>query len=345
MKTNEANIEPQVSLWTVVCPALAIATAITLLLKGTAINFYLAILFLCGVIVCWRWHARGLLASITALVLFETYAFLVLPASERLWQLGMGLAMGTSFFVISMTFEEIQSLISGVEREATSRLKRVLQLDLQLEAFHARIEHETKAAQIKIKDQSEEIQVYKRLLEDARNDLLITHEQQEKLMQELIQSRQELSKLHEQLEEGMSSKERVEHVLVQKDKEIEQLWKEMQAAEEQILTLKTHGPSDMADPVARKWEGMYKQLRQQFEDKSRMVDEARKQLFQAEERLAAYEHEKEAKELAISDIEIDLQNALTHLESDKDQLEREVNHLHQLVGYLMLTHSNPSDRA
>lgn len=92
----------------------------------------------------------------------------------------------------------------------------------------------------------------------------------------------------------------------------------------------------------RSFEALYKQLRIQFEERNKVLHEARSQLFKTDTELQMLRMEKEQKELLVSPLSEEMRADLTLLEEEIETLELENQELQDLVTYLS---GNPTETA
>lgn len=325
MNTTEKNVELQVQLWALAGPIIAVATLATLLFEGSGHTLYLSWTLLAGIIVSWKWKVRGLVGALSALALVVGYRYLETPIDERLWHLGMAVAIALTFIITALTFEEIESLVGGLQQESSSRLKSLLQLDEKLETVQSKLAEEKEQLAARVAEQEEKIASYERLVSFTREEILSTHAQQEKLLQELFDRRHEVARLKEEIEHGLKPDENALAIIDQKDQEIHLLWKELEAMK------KARPVEAVSDPKEKKYQNLYSQLRDQFEDKSRLLDITRRELFQAKERALVVENEEKQRLLERSEMERGLERCLADLEEERDRLLHEVEELHELI--------------
>lgn len=88
------------------------------------------------------------------------------------------------------------------------------------------------------------------------------------------------------------------------------------------------------DREVRRVQGMYKQLRQQFNDKCQVLHETRSSLFEMEGKLFVQQKEAHEQNNAAAETELTLQNDLLALQSYCQELEEENNALGELIGAL-----------
>lgn len=105
----------------------------------------------------------------------------------------------------------------------------------------------------------------------------------------------------------------------------------------------TDQPQPCPDLEVRRINGMYKQLRQQFEEKSSLLDATRKELFHTQEKLTSMQIELRERQYEVTDVERELQRCLAELERDQKEInyshKKEVEQLQDLVATLMKGHS------
>lgn len=133
---------------------------------------------------------------------------------------------------------------------------------------------------------------------------------------------QENSQLELQLKDAQVKKEEIREQLDGKQQTIHRLEINLAKLEQELLQTK---PETKTQDI-RRTQGMYLQLRQQFEEKSAVLDAARRELFFAEERLLSREREEEENALQLSETEALLQKELLSLIKELEEL----NEQHQL---------------
>ncbi len=90
------------------------------------------------------------------------------------------------------------------------------------------------------------------------------------------------------------------------------------------------------DAEARRWEGLYKQLRQQFDEKSNILNETRRELFISQEKIEKLSREKEEYSLnSQTPLEKELELQIVRLEQEYDQAvahyESEIAALEEII--------------
>jgi hypothetical protein len=90
------------------------------------------------------------------------------------------------------------------------------------------------------------------------------------------------------------------------------------------VTVNENSPAEM-----RRLEGFYRQLREQFEEKSQLLDSTRKELFHTKEKLSAAEKENLEKE--ITSPQISIEEHTRHLAQMEEELKNELELSHQEI--------------
>lgn len=145
-------------------------------------------------------------------------------------------------------------------------------------------------------------------------------------------------KLHEAHEKCESYKKLVDvHQF-----EIDKLRQENKMMSEEVL-VKTRRITELElyleDPKAlpngdKELEFLYGQLKKQFEEKSRILDHTRVELFQVENKLLTLQKEHEEKNREVNTSELSLAQQLAQVEEEKQKLESELTAVQELVTQL-----------
>lgn len=137
----------------------------------------------------------------------------------------------------------------------------------------------------------------------------------QKVQQELVDKQQQLQRA---LEEQVQAKQNQQNL--QRDVELE---KEVDVQEKR--------PLNEYERNLRYVEGMYKQLRAQFEEKKHMLHLTRASLFNTENNLLALKKEKEHEKLKVDALQERLQRDLIKVESEERQVEEENCLLEEII--------------
>jgi len=256
------------------------------LVKQSPTSSALAFLAMGGLVSCWIWRMRGLLISLVFVIGILAYSFPSVEISERFWFLGLAMATALSLIVTVLSYEEIEILIT--------RLQRTFGKQLQAQKQEAQKREKLAIDRDWLLDQKEELE----------------------------------SKLQNALE-----------TLAQKEERIREFDASPTVEPHEKMAEKYQIKASRNSPSAH-YENLYKQLRNQFSEKGRILDQTRKELFAAQEKAACLARDVEEITTYKSD------DYCTHLEKEfielyqefefRDQMYRdEIAELEGLVGTLL----------
>lgn len=137
-----------------------------------------------------------------------------------------------------------------------------------------------------------------------------------------------------QIQQQAQDKQKLEQLLQQAQQELEKAQHSVEIETEEKRELLPY-----AEGNTRRIESMYIQLKEQFQEKSAVLDATRRELFHAHEELLKYQKEQEEKTIfGQTELEEYLQNDLLQLEQQYEQMQRhyqqEVEELNQIVEHL-----------
>lgn len=185
MNLNEKNLELQVQIWALIGPVIALATVITLYFHGASQNIVLSFAVLVGTLSCWWWKTKGLIGALVGIILLGAYQFLNQPSSDPLWNVGITFAIALTFLVTALSFEEVETIVEGIQSESSSRLKSLLKLDEKLERVQSKLQEEKKSLLTTVKERENELKEQEMLLTISRDEIFSTHRKHEELLSEI----------------------------------------------------------------------------------------------------------------------------------------------------------------
>lgn len=232
--------------------------------------------------------------SIFGISLFGVSAALAYAHFEQgsLWWLGVGSTMGISLFAVLSSFQKTE--IPEIKSEPQGE---VASLQTQLKTAQSNLEKE-------IAEQS-------RLSDAFRKKLHEAHEKCESYKKLVDVHQFEIDKLRQ--ENKMMSEESL--VKTRRITELELYLEDPKAL--------PNGDKEL--------EFLYNQLKKQFEEKSRLLDHTRVELFQVENKLLTLQKEHEEKNCELSTNELSLAQQLAQVEEEKQKLESELTAVQALV--------------
>lgn len=114
---------------------------------------------------------------------------------------------------------------------------------------------------------------------------------------------------------------------------------ELEAIKAQIEVAGTVNIAEAESRELRRVDGLYRQLRQQFEDKSNLLDETRRELFLTQEKLTRELMDHKERQYDGTEYERELQRCLEQFENEQRELidshRREVEQLQELISQMM----------
>lgn len=211
MKTQATTIkstEKQVQFWSLLGPFIILLSATVMLFKMSA-HWYLPVSILVGLPLCAKWKMKGLLASLLLLVSFFLFSYPNIDLEERYWHLGMGMVIALSFIILTLSFEEVQSLLLNYQNESASRLENFLKLDGDVKVLENNwvaerdgINNQLQQMTQELAKTTEEKQTFQKVVHLAKDELILLRKQHEKLIEELTYKKQMIAQLNERLEEN-----------------------------------------------------------------------------------------------------------------------------------------------
>lgn len=331
--------EERMQIWCLAGPVLLLLCCAVSLFQARFDYSHLPVIACVGLAICWRWKQVGLLGCLICLILISGYLLTVVEIEERFWLLGMSMAIALGLIVTTLSLEEATALVASLRVESNSRLENLWRVDEKLKAAQRHWHSERTGLMEQVSQLSSQLQEKELLVERwqkvvslVRQDLDATHSSQEALLEELYQARCQLKEQTPVQSKEPSPRER-------------QLVAKLNQArcEKYQLTLDLHA-LDIATPKPERtaheltiWrrlrhsQSALRQLREQFEEKSELLDATRRQLFHAQEELLAKEEGSQAM-IPLKEVESLLDR---HLQPDSEDLQAEVEELQELVDSLL----------
>lgn len=392
MQIKEKKIESQVQFWSLIGPFFILLTLFMTLLKASPTNMWMACIAIASVPLCWRWKMVGLGFVITALTGVIVYHFNELTHMERFWNVGMAIAISIGSIVSTLSFEEVDSIVHGLEIESKSRLDNLWHLDEKIKVIQTSQESEkqqlneqlTASAaevallrkQIAAKEQSgfaisdkltflenEKLMLLEQVHQIRRQvDLLEKENRDQKRSFQTIESQK--NELEGQISTLVHEHDRAQSALHTLRQEFQQKEREYRCVEQEILSQRQL-VADLQEKLSRyvaceaslnreiegiesdsilahfernlrQAEGRYRQLTTQFQEKSDILNQTRRELFQAQEALAKVEREsEEALVEAQMEMEKEIESLLIRFEGEisamRENHYEEVDELHNLI--------------
>lgn len=339
MHTSDQKNVVYILFWAVLGPFILMAALFVNLVKGNPSPLYFSSVALVGLPMCWRWKMKGLLAALLLLGGALTLSLYEVPVQYRFWQVGMGITFALSFIVASLSFEEVEAAIANMQVESNSRLENLWAVDEKMKNLQERWQYDREDFNVRSKLMAQELEELKSAqaqqavtLQAAKQDLEAVHLSKEKLLEELMTLRRENTQLEQkncELSTAISAQAQPPPIILPTNspETLSQVDSSPSAPSEEFRA---------QEQELRRLQGMYQQLREQFEDKGKVLAETRRQLFEKEGQLHSLQLSiEEQHRRAPRDLEERLEYMLTQAQNEVIEKEHEVHALNDLVSNLI----------
>ncbi len=177
--------------------------------------------------------------------------------------------------------------------------------------------------------------VLKREIEKIKDEEQQTKQQLWHVQNALQIEQEKYQEAEKQIQQQAQDKQNLEQLLQQAQQELEKAQSSVEIETEEKRELLPY-----AEGNTRRIESMYIQLKEQFQEKSAVLDATRRELFHAHEELLKYQKEQEEETIfGQTELEEYLQSDLLQLEQQYEQMQRhyqqEVEELNQIVEHLL----------
>jgi len=335
-------------------------------LKPTPFTQFLPFVALVGLVLPLRFKNVGLSISFSILALS---VFLMVPHSEpneKLWQMGIYFNMALTFYIALLAAEEIEECFAQMDAQET----KTLHVQSQMQHDLLQIKHISEERQKELEDEIQRLKAeaeqrrIERCHEQSRFELIqseidLLNAQKNEFIEEARTSRASSIEAHHQLQSSQSQvsaceqklKEMVQHIEVKTQEWIEcaaansYLTDQILASQNTIMTLQQRAPvekiiktqtgNEEIQKELNKSQGLYQQLRSQFQEKTEILAQTRRELFALQGRVESQEIEK--KQATLSPNREEAQLFETHIHTlilEISVLEEEITHLECLISAL-----------
>lgn len=207
MTVVEKKLENQVQFWSLLGPFLILLSIAVLLFKVSP-HWYFPVSALIGIPLCVKWKMKGLAAALCCLFLLSGIGYQNLDLDDRYWHVGLALTMAFSFIVLTLSLEEVEGAVSKLQLESHSRLENFQLLDEKWKtvenAWHSEKEKLTADLTALIAEKTQildEKQTFYKLAQLAKDELNLIKNQHDRLIHDLLYKKEQVSQLHERVEE------------------------------------------------------------------------------------------------------------------------------------------------
>lgn len=273
MESIEQKQISHITVWAFIGPLLSLMLLFLILFKQVPTPLSLVGIVIGGMVASWIFRLRGLFISLLALSIFLALEWSVSSLEEKYWLFGLSFSAALTFVITALSFEEIDEILFSAEQEEEGRLQQTKNL----------------VEELKKKEEEWEKEASKLKADSAWHK------------EGMGKKEKEVNALQEQLQLIRIQKEELKQSLAKKEQERNELQRHFTLQLEE-LTQKL----DDKELVPDSYEPLYKQLKEQFADKSALLDETRKEVFAAQEKIVYLEKElQEMDETMIPQEELD----------------------------------------
>lgn len=367
-KLQDKHFLHRIYLWSCLGPCLLLLSVFVSSGRFVPGGFYLPFIATLFFPFCHAWKLRGWFLASALLMVFFLMNVPKLPTELFLWETALLVALILALAVSALCFDEIHSLFVSIKRESSIRLNKLLEMDQRQNDQEKLWVEEKKGLQQEMKLYLRKKEDLDQVIE-AKDQLLLAMERD---LKGLLQEKQELTDALEQLRLSFQTDQKPvfqgqQHPLQSSIKEIfereqSRLDQTNHACIEnfQLKLDKKQGFLNYNDAMVQRQryekkiarlknqleryqkrggqtqnlEHLHQQLRKQFEDKDQLLHQTRVKLFQAEEKLMAYEKERQIKQGEPSAYEKIYQTYLQDVEKDRAELELESQQMHEIIAAL-----------
>lgn len=274
----EKHLELKREVGTLIGPFCILLTVSISFLKPEFNHLSLPWIAAIGMFLSWKWKLKGLGFSIGILAGILAFRFTSFTPDERLWEIGLSLALTLGFVTTALSDEEIEE--KEIIEPDPSLVEKIEHLQSQIEKKEAQLNSYEKLMDLA----REEALAGKDRLEKMRLDLGKQKQrakaEQDKIEEELKNANRELNKLRPELSETKNKISKLEAVLKEPP---------VTLPKPMIVTIEKEKGEHWEN--FRRYEGLYNQLRVQFEEKSALLDSSRKEIFHLQEKIESLQRE------------------------------------------------------
>ncbi len=274
--------------------------ALTLLIFKSAPFFWplFAAAFV-GLAVSRLWKAKGFYFSLAALA--TVAIFMLRKGVDPLWTTLLAISISISWLLVIMGQKEMQSFVQAQE-------EKVRILEEEKRSLHQQLQKESRLEAERLSRQHAQTSAS---LDQVKSAFAVSEKEREKL-------KEQNSVLERNLEETLAKLLALQNINPVAPTIVPQV---EESAEEKLF--------------AQQVQHQYDLLRDQFEEKSEALDQARKELFRVDSELLALEKITTEKSLEDSEESLSLARDLKALEEERTELEGQVDHLQEMVSALL----------
>lgn len=253
MHTTDIQIAPRITLRSIFGPAFVLVSLSLLALKGSTLFPGLSMAAFLGLLLCWKWEMKGFALALAAFAVIVLYQW-TQSALPTVWESGLMMSLTIAFFITTLARGEIEEVLQAYSE--MQNLKNQHDKDL----LEARAKYQERTSEMhRLQEQVTASEAHlKKLIGEQETQVSDLNDQLEKLVDKLHQLESEKEKLKQEIEKAVEAKK-------------------------QTQTERSALPEAASDKDFARLQGMYRQLREQFDEKSEILDATRRELFAVQE--------------------------------------------------------------
>ncbi|MBN4066923.1 hypothetical protein JYU14_02450 [Simkania negevensis] len=373
MSTLEKKLENRVQFWAVLGPFSIILGLFVSFLKPSVQGLYLPFTIMVGIPLCLLWQKKGLMITLTLIFLSVALNFHNIPIEDRFWQAGLAIVMALSFFVTTLSFEEVATSMKRMRKESESRLKNLLFLDEKLKSTGLQWHHDRENFSVKLKQMVTDAdrvitktKSYEQSLVMAEGEINRLHQEKEQLLNNVTEKSRKLFAVEHDIKELEDKNRELASLLAKKEEEstdfvqvearphtapssayLSQL-KADKVGKIAYFNIQLRTQKEMGrvqQEIIAYWQeraeknhyaaSLYHQLKNQFEEKKSFLRSTRASLFSTENSLTVSHTEVREKDLETTYLLCQVAKQIDELSEEKEWLENEAAALRSLVSHLL----------
>lgn len=204
MNTAVKKEELPAQLGVMLGPLFVIGIVLAMNIHAASLQWKLPLISLVGLLLCYFWRWRGCLLASALLFTASAFELFQHPSAGIAWTLLLALSFAVSFVVTTLFLDESQAILDRLSghthqaEEALMQIKELSNVQTQLESERQALTLHLGQVKKELLEKEENLRSHEKLIGIVREELMASHSQQEKLLQELFESHQQVAVLEQQ---------------------------------------------------------------------------------------------------------------------------------------------------
>lgn len=291
--------------WFLFGPAIALLTLFVAFCDASPLQKDLASLAFLGIPICWLLRNKG--TWVTCILLFSLvgYSYFTKDKEFGFDQLSLAAAMGLSFIVTSRSRDEVDNFFESLHLGFRDNKTQVVDLERKIKSFeeHSKLESEalSRKYELTLEELTQSEKMRKQMIKDSekiKQQLLNANKRIEEQSATIQGVKDTLTKRDEEInnQQNLISEKEKENLVKSNELKHEvdslKLYCENYTNENSIRNQQIIELNQRIQELAS-YQTLYKQLREQFDEKSAILSHTRQELFKAQEKVTLLAREKE----------------------------------------------------